>query len=130
MPIQVAWVNAEKTVLLETFPRKWTLEEYFQLIEEAAAHLSAVEHTVHILVDGRRSISTPMGMIRGVRYAIRKTPPNQGLVVFVGVVGFTKSLIALVNRVFPQMTGSLHIQDTMDDAYRLIGAHNPKPQAK
>ncbi|MCU0511722.1 MAG: hypothetical protein MUE40_04035, partial [Anaerolineae bacterium] len=59
MPIQIAWDDADHTILLEQFAPLWTIEEYLQVVDEAAARLAQTGHYVHIVLDMTHSRVAP-----------------------------------------------------------------------
>ena len=79
MPIHISWYDDQKTILLEVFEGKWSVEDYYRLIDDAAA----------------QSALPPSAMMGGMRYAIRKRPPNQGITVFVQPGSLARALIEL-----------------------------------
>ncbi len=122
MPITVEWYNDAKTILLERFEGDWTLDEYKRLIDEARLMLSTVDHTVHILVDGRlKSPRLPANLISGgMLYAARHLPPNQGITVFVGVDAVSAIFVNIARNIGPRLHRTLFTTDTVEDALRII----------
>jgi hypothetical protein len=128
MPIWIAWYNEEKTILLETFDGEWTIEDYHHLIDDVVQILGEVDHTVHIIVDGRKNASgLPANMLGGgMLYAVRNTPPNQGTVVFVGVDTISKMLLDIARSLDFKLHRTLFSADSMDEALQII-AQTPSP---
>ncbi len=123
MGIEVSWYNDDHTILLETLTGKWLLEDYYRMVDEAAALLSATPHTVHIIVDASASGLPPAQMVSGMRYALKKMPANQGVVAFIEPGTFAKTLIELAKRFSPLTTGDLFIVTTHEEALALIAQH-------
>lgn len=124
MGIIVSWHNDDHTILLEVFEGKWLLEDYYRMVDQAAALLAATPHTVHIVADVSASSLPPSQMVSGMRYALKKMPANQGLAVFVGPGAFATALIELAKRFSPQTTTNLFIVTTRAEALALIAQHD------
>ena len=129
MPVTLEWFNADKTILLETFEGSWTLQDYYDLVDRAADRLATVEHPVHIIVEATRSATLPAQMTSGMRYALRKLPPNQGIVVFVGANAFMRVLIGIAGKLSPRMADSLYTAETLQQAEEMITRHSAEHQA-
>lgn len=123
MGITVSWYNDEHTILLEQFEGKWLLEDYYRMVDEAAALLAATPHTVHIIVDVSGSALPPAQMVSGMRYALRKMPPNEGVVTFVQPGAMAKALIDLAKRFAPQSTDKVFIDTSREAALATIAQY-------
>lgn len=124
MPIHISWYDEQKTILLEVFEGKWSVEDYYRLIDDAAAHLATVPHTVHIMIDAAKSALPPSAMMGGMRYAIRKRPLNQGITVFVQPGSLARALIELGKRFSPATTADVLIAASREEALALIVRHS------
>jgi hypothetical protein len=128
MPIQIEWFNEEKTILLETFTGEWTVEDYRQLIDDAAVLLGTVHHNVHIIADATDAgLRLPNNLLGGgMTYAIRHIPPNQGITVFIGVNGITQTLIGIARKISPKVSQTTFTATTLEEAQRIIANHIAK----
>ena len=120
MPINIVWEDAQRRVMRHEYPTRWTLEEYKALMTRSAKLLRGIDHTVHIIVDRRKSDAVPTNILSLARYIDKLTPPNQGLVVYVQPSAFTQTLLKASTRIAPRATANLHCVDTISDAYHLI----------
>lgn len=120
MPIHTRWFNDDRTILLETFQGSWSVADYQAMVDQAAAMLATVPHTVHIIVDATTSGRVPVNIISGITYAMKRVPANQGITVFVHVDVFINALIGLATRLNPRLGATLFSADTLDDALALI----------
>jgi hypothetical protein len=120
MPATLEWFNADKTILLETFEGHWTLQDFCDLVDQAADTLATVEHTVHIILDLANSAALTAQLTSGMRYALRKLPPNQGIVVFVGADTFVQVAIGIVSKLSPPMVDILYMAGTLPQAEAII----------
>lgn len=123
MGIQVSWHDEHKTIMLQVFEGKWTLEDYYRLVDEAAALIRPLPHTVHIIADASRSALPPSQMVSGMRYALNKMPSNQGITVFVQPGTLASALIDLAKRFSPRAASTVFIAASREDALALIAQH-------
>jgi hypothetical protein len=120
MGIHVHWDNPEKTILVETFEGNWTLDDYHRMIDAAAALLAQEDHPVHVICDGTQSKTLPSQMLSGVRYAIKKMPQNQGIVVFVNANMFAKTIINIAKKLTPLLVNTIEYADSVEAARAII----------
>jgi hypothetical protein len=120
MAIEIRWVNAEKTILIQHFQGYWTVNDYKQMVDESAQLLQTVPHIVHIIADGTHNQTAPLGMLGGMRYALRKLPPNQGIVVFVRPNHFLETIIQMGRMLAPHLLHTTFVAETVDEALQII----------
>lgn len=120
MPILLDWDNDNKTVLLERYISPWTIEDYFRLVDEEAALMAQVSHPVHVILDGTQSPVAPRQMFTGIQYALKKIPPNQGLLVFVRASRVMQMFIEVARQMSPPLRRTSYFVKTVEDARRLI----------
>lgn len=127
MSITIEWYDDQETILLETFSGSWGLPDYMQLVDDAALLLKQKEHIVHIIADFTATKSVPHQVLTGARYAERKLPANQGVVVFVQPGGIIGTFIKITKQMGFKATTQLYIADTVNEAVDLIREQNPAP---
>jgi hypothetical protein len=122
MPIEMRWLNEEKTVLLETFDNDWTVADYRQMVDEAAKLLATVSHTVHIIVDATATGSRlPNNLLSGgMSYAVRHVPTNQGLTVFVNASILVQMMINIARKISPNLANTIFLTDSVAKAQHII----------
>jgi len=120
MGIRAIWDNDNKTLVRHIYESRWSLEDYYSLIDRHVAMLAEVDHEVDIINDLREAGPLPAGMASAIKWAARKAPANEGINVIVGANQFVKSLIDTVNKVAgPDVTAVTHVS-TLEEAYALI----------
>ena len=62
MPITPRWYNDDKRVILIDVVGKWTWEDYQELGNQIRPMLLAVDHTMDLIADMRRSGPVPRGL--------------------------------------------------------------------
>lgn len=120
MSITIEWYDDQETILLETFSGSWGLPDYMQLVDDAALLLKQKEHIVHIIADFTATKSVPHQVLTGARYAERKLPANQGVVVFVQPGGIIGTFIKITKQMGFKATTQLFIAEHVDSAVSLI----------
>lgn len=125
MGISWHWDNTEETILYEMLEGDWTIEEYHGLVDEAAALLSERDHVVHVILDFTHSHRLPPNLLAGARYAEKKLPSNQGIVVFVKPDAFVKTLINIARQLGFHATEHLYMAATAEEARQVIATHAP-----
>ncbi len=120
MGIKITWDNPEKTILVETFEDFWTLDDWHVMVDEAAALLAQIEYTVHVILDGTQSKTLPPQMLSGVRYAVKKMPKNQGILVFVNATMFAKTIINIAKKLTPLLVNTIEYADNLEQARNII----------
>ncbi|MBL8164446.1 MAG: hypothetical protein JNJ61_20830 [Anaerolineae bacterium] len=125
MPIMVKWANAEQTILLETFVGTWTLDEYCQMVDQAAALLATKAHIVHIICDFTSSQGIPGNAVAGIRYANEKLPRNQGGVVFINPGLVVKSFVNIARNIKLEAAREVRVSDSLESAMALLQAEPP-----
>ncbi len=124
LPITIAWYDDEETILLETFNGVWDLHDYMQLVDEAALLLKQKDHIVHVIADFTATKLVPHQVLTGARYAERKLPANQGVVVFVQPGGIIGTFIKITKQMGFKATTQLYIAETVDSALEIIRANS------
>ncbi len=123
MGIRAVWDNEEKTIVRHIYEGKWTLADYYGLIDTHRAMLKDLDYEVDIINDLRSAGQTPPNMASAIRYAARNAPKNEGINVMVGADHYIKALIDLVNKTAGvEITEVLHVT-TLEDAYMVIADH-------
>lgn len=122
MPIHIYWDNDEKTILMEKFDGQWTIEEYYQLIDEDAERLAQVPHVVHVVIDASTSSMPPKQIFSGIQYALKKLPPNQGLTVFVKLNRAMEMFVEVAQQISPRFAGTYYAAATVEEARLIIAA--------
>lgn len=120
MPIQLFWDNAEKTILMEKYEGRWTVEDYYRLVDKFSIKCAEVPHTAHLIADLGDSSMPPGQMLAGIQYAIKNYPPNTGIMVYVGVNRVMTMFIELGRQFSPRFSQFVYTADTVEAARRLI----------
>lgn len=120
MPIEFTWDGPDHTILLEIIKGSYTLEDYRGMVDEAAHRLSREEHIVHIIADFRNAAPPPLNALTGALYAEKRMPPNQGIVVYVGVGALLQSFINVTQKADLKIARHLYTARSIEEARRII----------
>jgi hypothetical protein len=128
MNSHVRWLNDDKTILLQVHAEKFTLTDLYRVIDETYVMASSVPYTVHLIVDLTKVVQLPTSSISGMRYAAGKNFPNRGIMVSVGLGNFMESVLGIINKVYPKMSGNTYAVRTFEEAEEIIRAHQQSPR--
>ena len=129
MPIHIKWDNDEKTILRYDFEGRWTWDEYFSVMKQLTAMMASVEYRVDAIANMKPGIMPTSGSaMSSARTALRKLPPNCGVVVVV-----TNSFISAMLSVFKQFDREigkmLRGTTSLEEAYQVIQQERDKISA-
>lgn len=120
LTIELTWFNDEKTILLATFANNWTLDDYHQMIDRGSQQIKAQPHIVHIMYDMTDVIKSPTDLVVAGRYAEKKLPPNQGIVIFVGANAVIRAFVAMGQRMNLKAARHVYTVATFEDGLQII----------
>lgn len=120
MPVDIQWVNVEKTILQYTLSGNWTWSELFPKYEEAIRMEESVSHMVDIIIDLRSSGAVPSNTLSHMRSIANKQPPNVGISVLVTRAHMVEALFRLAKQVNPKIKQYFEIVTDLDAAYQVI----------
>ena len=120
MPINMNWVSDDHRILLQTFSGRWLLDDYHKMVDEAAHLLADVDYRVHIITDWTDSASNPPNLMAGARYAEKKLPDNQGVVVYVNADVVIKAFLKIAQTLRMKAAENLYLANSVDEALAII----------
>ena len=128
MGIRVVWDNEQKTIIRHIYEGKWTVEEYYTLIDENYRQIDSVNHQVDIINDLRKMTGVPSNMTAAIRYAARHAHKNEGINVMVGSPTYIKILVDAINKAVGEHTEVIYT-NAIEDAYAIIARHRQNDPA-
>ncbi|MFC1961404.1 hypothetical protein ACFLYO_11930 [Chloroflexota bacterium] len=125
MPVTLEWFNPEKTILLEDFYGTVTIEEYHQMVDEAAALLKERAIVIHIIADFSKTTLSqlPTNLLAAQRYADLHLPPNQGIVAFVKPGLMIAEVIRIGKRLRLASTRYVFLATSREEAQAIIASN-------
>ena len=102
MAITVAWDNEDKTVIRTTFDGKWTLEDFWNAVNEQAVLMDQVDYKVNFISDFGNSGLLPSGALGHARRLLTtKQHRNTGPVsVVITANKFIQSFFNMFSKVY------------------------------
>lgn len=126
MPIQAKWNNDEKTVLRYDFEGRWTWDEYFGVMAQITNMMKSVDHRVDAIANMKPGIMPTSGSaMSSARSALRKLPPNCGVVVVV-TNSFISAMLALFKQFDRDLGKLLRGATSVEEAHRIIEQEREK----
>ena len=128
MPLEINWVNEEKTIMMHKYIGSWTIEENMAHLDTVYEIIDNLEHNqkVDMIIDVQQIGYPPTGMMsRGLQYYRNKRHPQQGILVIVGktfLLSFMKGLTAVAATVIPQAK-QVRFVDTIEEALHYIQSY-------
>lgn len=120
MAIIVKWCNVTdmkpKRVIICTFSRKWTLEEFYHAAEQVSVLLGSVPHSVCVISYFPEGFNAPVGFIHTTDYLRRLITPNMKLNVVVGHNHMAKLFRDIFYRIIPDIISHVQFADSLDEA--------------
>ena len=123
MGIELTWDNEEKTILCHAYKGAWTVRDLYGAIDESRRLLLEVGHPVDLIIDMRESGNPPPGLMPAYRYADKKVPENQRLVVMVEVGKVMLAFNSMIGEVAPLTARNRYTVNTMEEAHTLIAEY-------
>lgn len=120
MPIDVFWLNDEKTMLQYDISGSWTWDDLYPKYYEALEMERSVSHFVDIVIDLRESKSIPPNVLTHIKNITDKQPENVGLTVIVSDNRFIKMLMDMGVKAYSKIGQYFRVATTLDEAMQLI----------
>ncbi len=125
MTHEVVWLDDRRTILHQRYLNGFSLTDFYLAAEASAAMLATVDHPVDIIISMEaKSLPKLNGAFSLAQYVNRIVPPNQRLVVAVGVNSLLRSMVEASRKIAPKATEKTYFVDTLDDALALIQNYN------
>lgn len=126
MPVSVAWLDTNKTVLLQVIAGEWSLEDYYALSEQTNELLSSIDYRVDLIADLSRVRTVPGGMVSALRHSQVKNHPNLGLIIVGGLTNkFARAMYTMFVKLTPTLKHKFQLADSIEEAMTLLPAYEP-----
>ena len=122
MPINVTWKNEAKTELIFVYEGQWTLNDFYEITRKGNTMMEEVAHPVNTVLDIRNSKMLPNGFINAISNVSRKSPPNSGVMVMIGINAFARTFISWYRKIYPTKAGekTIYYAGNYDEAQAII----------
>ena len=121
--IDVYWDDNEKTIVRHDYTESWTWEDYIQAANKTREMMDSVSYTVDVIMDlGERGMMPEVAFFEGCSMTDAQKHSNAGLKIAISSSNFGKDFGNLFNRLYPDMSDSLHIRfaSSLPEAYSMI----------
>ena len=115
MPIEIEWVNDEKTLIRWNFVGRWTAEDFHETIRKSNELITAQDHTVNHIIDFSQSVGLPANVIKDARYGMSQMPKNLGQVVVIAEGRGVEFLAGSLQR-FSWFSNKIHLVKSNEEA--------------
>jgi beta-galactosidase GanA len=75
MGVTHRWYDADKTILLHTYAGDWTMDDFYQIVDDTYTLITSVTHSVDVVIDMSQQGRAP-NLMSGLSYAQRKNAPT------------------------------------------------------
>ncbi len=114
------WGNQEETLLVWKFEVGWTITDLYESIYAAKRMIESKTYMVDVIIDLRRSIQIPDGIISAVIYAFETLPSNTGTTAIITTNTAWQMLYTIITNVYRVGFGLLQFVNTVDAAYSIV----------
>lgn len=125
MPVDMAWEDSSKSIMLCTSHGEWTWDEYHTALEQAVEQFQAAQHSVDLILARAPTATMPSGSpMPHFQRAMRMMPSNVGLIIFINTSGFSRALVSIFSRIFmDREQPRLVIVASHEEAHAVIASH-------
>lgn len=125
MPVNVAWLDAEHTIIQFKFYGKWTWDEMYQAFDVSLHLASSVDYAVYAIAvygDEAAFQHVPPNVIAHFPNLARRIPANVRVQVIVlgGFASFWRTIYQSIRAIYPGLTQYMTIANTEEEALQII----------
>lgn len=118
MPVYVRWADAEETIVLYVYDKRWTWQEVSEAVDEVerwSAEKGRLLPTIHDLT---QSYILPQDAFIQARSIALRLPESTSLVIVGG--GVTRIIVESIRRINRQFAEQCKLANTVEEAVELI----------
>jgi hypothetical protein len=121
MPIEIAWLDEEKTIFVGTFMGNWTWDDYINSAPQVIEMIMGLDYRVDQIIDMRESGPIPSGpALMNLHRSDNLTRHDyEGVVVLVGASSILHGLVSALAMTNPERSPRL-FAESMEEAIALI----------
>lgn len=126
MDIKVTWLDEQKTIVHQQYPKKWTWDDFYGMRDVVKAMIESRHETIHIISDFREYSHLPRGNIMmHSRNVLNSYPDNWGLLIVVTNYSLIAAMVNLFLRVFPApFNTKVRLAGSIEQAQEMIVAYD------
>jgi hypothetical protein len=116
MNIQVLWDDEAKQIVRQTFPQRWTWDDFFAARERSFQLIDAVSHKVAVIIDLPPDMALPPNVLTHIRSALRTKHANTQVIVFIMATPVLRTMMTAIKSVAYLAPVHLEHAPTLDEA--------------
>jgi hypothetical protein len=128
MSVKVSWFNDKKTIVIQTFGKDVTADDWREAARLSNALLTSVDHVVDIIITYTELTKLPPNLFSASKYVESLIPPNQGMVVVVATQAIIGAFNELMRRLMPKVVNDSVMVNTIEEAQAYINARRDNSQ--
>ena len=128
MPINIRWVDDEKTIILSEHIDSWTLTQFIETSNERGQMMDSVNHIVASIVHHTKGSSPPASLVSNLgkfRNDPALTHPNGGMAI--AIIDNNPIMASLLNIFLQLTTKRVAIAKTIEEAIEMVYASRSVP---
>ena len=125
MSISVVWDNPEHTIIRYIYNGQWSLDNFYQALNESHQMMDSVDYRVGLIIDMENSKLVPNGVLSHGKNVSMRKHPNQGKSIIVGAGGLVRTLFDVYRKVYRTTFDdtAYHFVTSLDEARSLLLQH-------
>jgi hypothetical protein len=116
MNIQVVWDDEAKQIVRQTFPQRWTWDDFFASRERSFQLIDTVSHKVAVILDLPPDMVLPPNVLTHIRSALRTKHANTLVIVFIMATPVLRTMMTAIKSVAYLAPVHLEHAPTLDEA--------------
>ena len=120
MPITLRWNDNDKSVIIQEFVGKWSLDEYYESLNLLLGEVREQPHPVHMVADLRKSSALPPGILSVRSFLEKSMLENQGLIVIIGGNALLMTFIDIIRPFAPHFVKSVSFAKSLEAAFEKV----------
>ncbi len=132
MGINICWEDEDKSIILMTYERPWTWNDFYAAYAEMDVMLQDVTSAVYIVIDIRKGGFPPSGASYHFKRVTQNRHPHVMKVVFVGLPLVIRSFLSVVSTAYRGKekfeTSLFMFAGTVEEAKAVLARQRMKPE--
>lgn len=116
MSIKVSWHNDEHTILYIQYINRWTLEEFYEMVQ-ISTRMTEASRPFVVIGDFSQSSMMPNGLLSTGRRIEQSTPSHRLMLLLVQPNMLMQMLVKTVSKIYPKMVDNAIIVGSLDEAF-------------
>lgn len=123
MPITASWHQNNDHILIYNFHGHWTWDDLYDVLLLGREMMQEVNHEVFVICELTKSSIIPASSVRRLGDIANTRPVNTTQVFLVGEHYLMKTLYAIFQRIYPNLSTNYILVPTLEDALDMINPY-------